>query len=105
MLLSTEKYLYEEIREVACPGCWLLEPPWWLVGLIQLISPLFLTNVSHLKWRVICFQMVRISHSGRVHPGNMGEPDPQTNVSTRTAPQGAVKKLETFVSMLSPTDN
>lgn len=35
----------------------------------------------------------------------MGEPDPQTNVSARTAPQGAMKKLETFVSPLSPTDN
>ena len=66
-----------------------------VVGLTQLISPLFLTKVSHLRWRIICFQNVRISHSTglpvRVRLGNAEEPDSGTSVSTLTTSQGAVK--------------
>lgn len=66
-----------------------------VVGLNQLISPLFLTKVSRLRWRIICFQKVRISHSTglliRVRLGNAEEPDSGTNVSTLTTSQGAIK--------------
>ena len=71
-----------------------------VVGLTQWIGPLFLTEVCHLKWKSICFQMVRISHStglpAKARLGNAGEPD-----RTLTNPQGAMKAWKICFSALS----
>ena len=72
------------------------------VGLCQLISPLFLAKVSHLKWRIICFQKVRLSHSTGL--GNAEKPGSWTNKSTLTTSQEWWKP-DASVSLPYPADS